>query len=196
MKIFIYGCGGHARSVGGILKESGIEAIFIDENARDSEKILGFKVIKPEEHCGEFNYYAIGDNSLRKKLFEQNNEKLLNIIAKTAFIGGESEINVGTYIGNYVNIGVQAKIGFNCIINTAAVVEHEVLIGNHSSLGPGAVICGRSSVGENVMIGAGATIIDKISICDDVIIGAGAVVVNNIFEKGTYLGVPAVKKDE
>ena len=84
---------------------------------------------------------------------------------------------------------------FNMILflNTSSIIEHEAVLGNHNHLSVNAILCGRVKVGDNCMIGAGAVIRDKVSICDNVTIGAGSVVTKSIFERGTYIGVPARK---
>ena len=50
-------------------------------------------------------------------------------------------------------------------------------------------------VGNEVWIGARAIILPGVNISDGAIIGAGAVVISNIFEEGTYIGVPTRKTD-
>jgi len=77
------------------------------------------------------------------------------------------------------------------IINTAAIIEHEVKVGEFSHIGPNAVVCGGCEVGKNVFIGAGAIIKQSISIGDNAIIGAGAVVINDIEKDSIYAGNPA-----
>ena len=90
-------------------------------------------------------------------------------------------------------INTSAKIGRQCIINTASIVEHDNQIGDYVHLSPNVTCCGTVTIGELTHIGAGATIKNNINITDECIIGAGAVVVKDIQEKGTYVGVPAQK---
>jgi serine acetyltransferase len=49
------------------------------------------------------------------------------------------------------------------------------------------------SLGDNVVIGTGSTIIGPVTICDNVLIGAMSLVNKDIFEPGTYVGIPAKK---
>ena len=58
------------------------------------------------------------------------------------------------------------------------------------------LFCGIFAVGGNYnstrdRIGAGVTVSNNVFICPDCMIGAGAVIVNDIWESGTYVGVPA-----
>lgn len=193
MPIYIYGCGGHARSVCGVLKKNqeNLNIILVDSQAKENEEIIGVKTLKILPNNEKYMFYAIGDNKRRKDMFLKSNERVINIISTQACLGAEIHLGKGIFIGNFVNVGTEAYIDDNCIINTGAIIEHECVIGKHTHIAPKACVCGRSIVGDNVFIGAGTTIIDKISVCSDVIVGAGAVVINNIDEPGIYVGNPA-----
>ena len=90
-----------------------------------------------------------------------------------------------------VIINACAKIGVQSIVNTACVVEHDVVIGDFTMLAPHSTVCGFTKIGNNCWVGAGATINNVIKICDDVMLGSGSVVIKDIDESGTYVGVPA-----
>ncbi len=200
-ELHIIGCGGHARSVADIILENRpeIKLTFYDESAKQGECIFtDFCVRKRNELPRDIKntyFVAIGDNIKRKEEYLIIcNYKILSVISKRSSLSPFSKIGDGCFVADYTHIGPEAYIGYNCIINTGAIIEHECRIGNHCHISVGAKICGRTRVGDGVMIGAGATVIDKLYICNDVIIGAGAVVVSDIYEPGTYLGVPAIKK--
>lgn len=193
-KLVIVGCGGHARSVADVylLNNPNAEIVFVDENAKDGEKILGFFVLKTYEIKDEKVFVAIGDNEKRAdELKKYSNAE--TIVSKTAQIGKEVILDKGVFVAHQAHIGVGSKIGEGTIINSSALVDHEVQIGKNCHIAPNTTICGRCSIGDNVFFGAGATVIDKIKITDNVIIGAGSVVVKNINDKGTYVGNPARK---
>jgi sugar O-acyltransferase (sialic acid O-acetyltransferase NeuD family) len=197
--LLIYGCGGHARSVGDVaLDLSHSQLIFIDSNAKLDEKVLGFPVYEthPELHEG-FYFVAIGDNHKRAAKINEllpNNPKLVTLSARSAYRGREVAIAQGVFVGHAAHLGPRVQVGLGSIINTRAVVEHDGLIGKHCHISVNATLAGKVKIGDFVMVGAGATIINNITICSDVTIGAGALVVKNITEPGTYMGVPAVKK--
>ena len=192
-KIVIFGCGGHSRSVVDVLLSTNfnVALVFVDENAREDEKILGFDVYRGYHLSDEQVFLAIGDNDARKRKLEETGEKnLFSIISRTAYQGYKSTIGAGCFVGNFSHIGPEAVIGKNTIINTAAVIEHEVTIGSHCHIGPNATISGRCTLGDLVFIGVGATVKDKVVICPEVMIGAGSTVINDIVEPGTYFGTP------
>ena len=194
--LILYGCGGHSRSVVDVLlsNNKGVHICFVDENARENEQIYGFDVVK--EWTGEKTdiFIAIGDNTMRKKKFEEVGEdRLVQIISNKAHLGHNSDIQKGVFVGNFSHIGPEAIIGKNTIINNGAIVEHEVRIGEHSHIGPNVSISGRCKIGNLVFVGVGATIKDYVNVCSNVVIGAGATVVKDICEPGVYVGTPARK---
>lgn len=197
-KLVIYGCGGHSRSVVNTVyaMQSNVEIILVDDNARKDEIILGCRTEREYELTEKDAYIvAIGNNVKRKKMYQKllkhYGEYCISIISQSANVGIAVQVGRGTFIGANVYIGSQATIGSNTIINTGSVIEHEVQVGDNTHIAPHVTICGRTKVGNNVFCGAGSIIIDSIKICDDVIIGAGTVVKDNIFEPGTYVGIPA-----
>ncbi len=198
-KLLIVGCGGHARSVADVFLAGNPEAeiLFIDENARPDEKILSFPVVKEvsKELLRENEiFFSAGDNFKRRLDFLQySGLKIKSIISGSAHIGKGSFLGHGCFIGNFCHIGPEAIIGDNTIINTAAVVEHEVKIGKHCHIGPNATVSGRTIIGNEVFLGVGSTVINNINICDNVIVGAGSTVTRDITEPGTYVGSPVRK---
>lgn len=195
-KIVLYGCGGHSRSVADIilLNDPSMSLLFVDDNARNNEKLFGFDVVKQAPLAPEPYIIAIGDNEKRKtKLVETGDSYLLSVISKYAHLGFNCSVGKGCFIGNFCHIGPDAVIGKNTIINNAAVVEHEVVIGSHCHIGPNATVSGRCKIGDVVFVGVGATVKDYITICSNVVIGAGATVVKDIVEPGVYVGTPAYK---
>ncbi|NMB64650.1 MAG: hypothetical protein GYA16_07250 [Spirochaetes bacterium] len=66
-RIIIFGCGGHSRSVVDNLLSSyeDVEIIFVDDNAKENEKLFGFNVVKDIEFNKEEIFFCIGDNNKR-----------------------------------------------------------------------------------------------------------------------------------
>ena len=193
--MFIIGCGGHARSVANIVLENypDTEITFIDDNAREEETIMGFAVVKTMQPKHNI-FVAIGDNYKRSQV--ARGKQLCSIISRTATVSPDAIIENGCFIGAGAHVGPFAHIGRGSIINTNAVVEHDVKIGNFCHLAPNVTVCGKSRLGNFVFLGAGSSVKDNIDICRDVTVGAGGVVVKSITRSGTYIGIPAdIKKD-
>jgi sugar O-acyltransferase (sialic acid O-acetyltransferase NeuD family) len=192
--IVIFGCGGHGRSVGDVVLscDTAISLLFVDENAVEGEEILGFRVARSLIPPVKGYFVAIGDNRRRRMILESMEEqKIVNIVSGRSYVGYRSVLGRGVFVGHFSHVGPYASIGDGVIINTGAVVEHEVDIGRYTHIAPHATICGRSKIGELVTIGAAATVIDSISICSNVVVGAGTTVINDITTPGTYVGTPA-----
>tara|TARA_B110001450_G_C17648066_1_gene492080 strand:+ start:958 stop:1575 length:618 start_codon:yes stop_codon:yes gene_type:complete len=144
-------------------------------------------------------FISIGNNRIRRNVYESLIKNkfvtFINIwdptssISKYAFIKPNSLISIG--VNSVVNSLAQIDTG--AIINTGAIIEHEVKIGKFSHVGPNATVCGDAIIGENVFIGANAVIKQCVNIGDNSIIGAGSVVLNNVPANTTYVGNPAEK---
>ncbi len=196
MPLIIYGCGGHARSVADVALHNGIdELIFVDDNARDNERLFNFKVVRELPSHTQQLIIAVGDNQKRACLLDQfskNNLSVINLSAHTAYVSKYSQLMAkGIFIAHGAHIGPHTRIGTGSILNTHCVVEHDCHIGNYSHISVNATVAGNCSIGDFVTIGAGATVIDGVKISAQVTIGAGAVVVADIDEAGTYVGIPA-----
>ena len=194
-RIIIFGCGGHSRSVVDVLLAStpGVELVFVDESAKDGELLYGFPVLKDYPIDNEPFFLAIGDNLAREQQMAKvaNTGRLISVISPSAHLGRSSTVAAGCFVANFCHIGPEARIGTNTILNTAAIIEHEVQIGAYCHIGPNATVSGRCQLGDHVFVGVGATVKDYVSICSKVVIGAGATVVDDITEPGTYIGTPA-----
>jgi len=196
--IILIGAGAHSKSVSDALLEinPSIKIIYVDSNAKGGEKLYGFNINNsiPDGLEKTPIFVAIGDNTIRRKIFEKiDKHPKANIISTKSYVSKRSKLSSGIFVGNFSHIGTEAEIGDNTIINNGVIIEHEVKIGKHCHICPGVTVAGRVSIGDRVFLGVGASIINNVSICSNVIIGAGSTVVDNITEPGTYVGVPVHK---
>lgn len=119
------------------------------------------------------------------------------------------EIKDNVFIGPFVEIQKDVKIGKRTRVQSHAFICELVAIGDDCFIGHGVMFIndlfskGRpargdttlwksTKIGNHVSIGSNATIL-PIEICDHVVIGAGAVVTKNITQSGIYVGNPAKK---
>jgi len=196
--LLILGFGGHARSIADVALSSGIEQLlFIDTNAKDEEKFMGFPVQRTFDvplADGWMCLPASGNNKQRKlqiELIELRGWPLATLLSPTATIGIGSMISLGCFVAHHTHIGPMSKIGKGSIINTGAIIEHDCSIGDYSHISVGASITGCSVIGDFCSVFAGSTVADSLQICNDVVIGGGAMVIRDIREPGVYVGVPA-----
>lgn len=197
--VIIIGAGGHAKVIADIIYKSGDNLIgFLDDNLANKGKeiYLGKKVLGTTKDIENYNknYFiiGIGNNSIRKKINNENNLKLYTAIHPSAIIAQDVKIGTGSVIMAGVVINPGTVIGKNCIINTCSSLDHDNLLEDYVHISPGAHLAGTVSVKEGTWICTGATIINNITIAKNNIIGAGSVVIKDINEEnGTYVGVPA-----
>ena len=131
----------------------------------------------------------------------------VKIVSPTNMYG--CEIGNDCFIGPFVEIQKDVKIGERTKVQSHAFVCELVTIGNDCFIGHGALFINdlfseggpargdknkwkSTTIGNHVSIGSNATIL-PIEICDHVVIGAGSVVTKNISEPGIYAGNPARK---
>jgi sugar O-acyltransferase (sialic acid O-acetyltransferase NeuD family) len=196
--LIILGFGGHARSIADVALSIGFKSlIFIDENAKEGETFLGFKVLRdlPEDIPDNWLFMpAAGDNQKRQnqvQFIHSIQKSIAKIISKSATVGYGAKLSAGCFVAHHAHIGPMSSIGCACIVNTGAVIEHECVVDDFSHLSVNSVLLGRSTLGKFVFLGAGTTVINGISISDQVTIGAGGVVVKSIYKSGVYVGIPA-----
>jgi sugar O-acyltransferase (sialic acid O-acetyltransferase NeuD family) len=199
--LLILGCGGHARSVADVALAIGYRRLlFIDDNARPGEQILGHPVQceLPRALPDSWGWIAAaGDNRVRQEQSEAIGEgpwpadAMASVIAPSATIGAGAILGAGAFVGHHAHIGPMARLGTGVIVNTSAIVEHDCMIADYAHVSVHATVAGKSRVGCRTFICTGSTVIDGICIGDDIILGAGAVAVVSLDRAATYVGVPA-----
>lgn len=119
------------------------------------------------------------------------------------------EFGDNVFVGPFVEIQKDVKIGKNSKIQSHSFICELVTIGDNCFIGHGVMFINdlfskggpaqgdkslwmKTTVGNNVSIGSNATLL-PVNICDNVVIGAGSVVTKDIKEKGVYVGNPAKK---
>lgn len=201
--IVIIGAGGHGKVIADIVLSSGdIVTGFLDDDCKE-KSICGFPVLGRISDYVEYKDHsmfvvAIGNAKIREKIVsELSDVNWYTAIHPTAVVSRmATNIGCGTVIMANAVVNPGASIGKHCIINTAAVVEHDNVIEDYVHISVGAKIAGTVHIGKRTWIGIGATAKNNISICDDCMIGAGGVVVKDILIPGTYIGVPVTMKRE
>ena len=116
-------------------------------------------------------------------------------------------IGDNSFIGPFVEIQRNVKVGRNCKVQSHAFICELVEIGDNCFISHGVMFVNdlfstggpargrkdlwkKTFIGNNVSIGTNATIL-PVRIADNVVIGAGAVVTKDILKSGIYAGNPA-----
>jgi len=117
------------------------------------------------------------------------------------------EIGDNSFIGPFVEIQKEVKIGKNCRIQSHSFICELVSIGDDCFISHGVMFINdkfsegkpaggnkelwkSTEIGNKVSIGSNATIL-PVKITDNVVIGAGSVVTKDILKSGIYAGNPA-----
>ena len=192
--VVMLGAGGHAKVLMEILEQNDCKlmAIVSPETPSWTPETFNPIWLKADEDVLDFssNDYLLinglgslpANNNKRTELhafFKQQGYEFKTVIAKGAVVSGYSLLGEGVQVcpGSVVN---QCTVGQFTIINSGAIVEHDVYIGENSHIAPGAVICGDVALGNQVHVGAGATIIQGVEVGNGAVIGAGSIVTKNV----------------
>jgi|DEB0MinimDraft_6_1074348.scaffolds.fasta_scaffold21235_3 UDP-3-O-[3-hydroxymyristoyl] glucosamine N-acyltransferase len=148
MPIYILGEGGHAKVVASIIE-------------RTRGTVLGF--ISPEKedkfiHSDELLALGLGNFKLRKKLMDKfGHHRFPAIIDPSAVVIGS--VGYGTVVCPFGYVGVDAVVGYGCIINTSVTVDHDCEVGHYVNINPGVHIGGGTIINSSLYIGMGNNII-------------------------------------
>jgi UDP-N-acetylbacillosamine N-acetyltransferase len=187
--IYIYGASGHGLVVADIAKACGYKkVIYIDDGDNNYSTFDDIKNSK-----GNSIVFGIGDNTIRKKLFEKvkkYNFKIPVLIHPNAIISSEVDIGEGTVIMPQAVINAKSQIGRGVIINTSSVIEHENKIEDFVHISPSVTLAGNVKIKEQTHIGIGSCIIQGIKIGENSMIGAGSVVLKDIGNQKVAYGNP------
>lgn len=195
-RLVIIGASGQGKVIADIALKNGYrDILFLDDNEKIKE-CAGFPVVGKVIEANMFEcdkIVAIGNARIREKI-QNGINGIVTLIHPTAIISRRVKIGNGSVVMAGAVINSDVKVGKGCIINTCSSVDHDCTIGDYSHISVGAHVAGTVKIGNRTWIGVGATVSNNLNICDDCMIGAGAVVINDIYNAGTYVGVPAREK--
>ena len=116
------------------------------------------------------------------------------------------KIGKSVFIGPFVEIQKNSKIGDNTRIQSHSFICEKVSIGKKCFISHGTMFVNdlvksgkinrnskqfkKTTIGNNVTIGSNSTIL-PVKISNNIVVGAGSLVTKNLFVKGIYAGNPA-----
>ena len=205
--IVLVGAGGHCRSVIDVIEHENKFNIIgvLDPNHKFLTQVLNYPILGGDDEIEKLSKtiscfcITVGQAksaSIRINLFElikKHGGNLPLIQSPLSHVSKHAIIQEGTIVMHNALVNTNAKIGYNCIINTGSLIEHDVIVGNHCHISTKVVLNGRVNVGNESFIGSNTVVADSISIADKTVIGAGSVVIRTNFSPGIYAGNPAQK---
>jgi sugar O-acyltransferase (sialic acid O-acetyltransferase NeuD family) len=117
--------------------------------------------------------------------------ELPTVVHESAWVSSSAEVGDGVQVLAFAYIGPDARLCRAVLVNTAAVVEHDVVISDGAVVGPGATLCGRVHIGREATVGAGATVVPDVRVGARAVVGAGALVRKDVPDEARVGGVPA-----
>lgn len=202
-KLILVGAGEHARVVLDAAREqtSWDVAAFVDPRPNQGLQDLGLAWWGDDEQAlarltDEHVIITLGgvDSALRRRLADRYSvagRHWATVIHPSSIVARDASVADGVAILARAVVNPGARIGRHCIINTGALVEHDVELGANVQVGPGVVIGGGAVVAEDTFIGLAASIRDHVTIGRSVVIGMGSVVIRDV-PPGTWVaGNPA-----
>jgi sugar O-acyltransferase (sialic acid O-acetyltransferase NeuD family) len=94
------------------------------------------------------------------------------LISPHAIESRHAQLGSGTTVGHGVIVNATAMVGAHCILNSIALVEHDVQIGDYCHISTGALVNGGVRVGSGSFIGSGAIIREGLDLSEQTVIGA------------------------
>jgi sugar O-acyltransferase (sialic acid O-acetyltransferase NeuD family) len=190
--VVILGAGGHGRAVCEAARDAGFDvAGFLDARA-PLPPVLGLPVLGGEDaHDGGALLLGLGDGAARLLAALRLRATLPVLLHPSVVRARSAELAEGAVVMPRAVLGAQARIGRLALVNTGAIVEHDVELGEGAHVAPGAVLCGGVRVGARALVGAGATVAPNVSIGADAVVAAGAAVMRDVPEGARVGGVPA-----
>lgn len=201
-KLAIFGASGHGRVVADVAECCGWEVIFFDDATPKQGATLGLPyggtfidLLRCKEHF-DGAFVAIGNNRIRldkglallaEGVVVPSLIHPLAIVSRYARVGDASVIMPGSV----VNAG--ACIGFACIVNSSASVDHDCVLEDGVHISPGVRLAGEVFVGKRSWVGVGASVRQQIRIGASAMVAAGAVVIKDVEDNATVAGVPAIR---
>lgn len=202
--IFIYGGGGHGKTLIDLLRTLGVYRIvgLVDDHLPAGSTIMGLPVlggtsILPELYGRGVRLAVnaiggIGDVSVRLRVFDllaKAGFSCPNLVHPGAWVETSAVLDGGVQVLAHAYVGTESRVGFGSVLNAHVVISHDCLIGQCVNLSPGALLAGDVWIGDFTQIGMGVTINLHVHIGARVRIGNGATVKAHVSDGGrVYAG--------
>jgi UDP-N-acetylbacillosamine N-acetyltransferase len=187
-QIYIYGASGHGLVVADIAKSCEYDKIIFIDDGLDSHPSI--EEITNKEIPITF---GIGNNAIRKRLFEKVERlgfQIVTLVHPSAVISPSATIGAGTVVMPHAVINAQSRIGRGVILNSGSIIEHENSIGDFVHISPNCALAGNVTVQTSTHVGIGSTAIQGVTIGKECVIGAGSLIIRDIPDNKLCYGHP------
>ncbi len=201
--VLIIGSGGHASVLLDMLREKKINILgYVSPSPASNQTLFSqYRWYKNDEDVLQFDKSAIKlvngigslpGNTLRADFYNKYQKlgySFAILVSKEASVSKYAYLAEGVQVMRGAIIQTGTSIGFNSIINTGSVVDHDCLIGSNNHIAPGVTISGQVTSKENVHFGTGSSVIQSINVNENVVVGAGSTVTKDV--EANFICFPA-----
>lgn len=193
--IFVYGGGGHGKSLIDLLRSLGMFRIvgIVDDGIEKGREIMGLPVLGGAEALSDLlakgvrlavnAVGGIGNIGVRVAVFRKLAEAGFTcpaLVHPSAWVEPGAELAPGVQVMPHAYVGSEAQVGFGAIVNTGAIVSHDCRLGNFANIAPGAMLAGEVTIGAGALIGMGVTVTLGVTVGAGARIGNGATVKRDV----------------
>lgn len=185
--LLLLGCGGHARSLIDLIEAEGKWCIrgLVGLPEQVGAKVLGYPVIGADADLPRLRgvcpaaVLAVGqlsDPVPRQRLAAELDQLDFHspvLISPHAVVSTHAQLGAGTVVGHGAIVNAGAVVGAHCILNSRALIEHDVRLGDHCHVSTGALVNGGVALGSGSFIGSGAMLREGLQLPAGTVISAG-----------------------
>lgn len=185
--LLLIGCGGHARSLIDVIEADGQWRLhgLIGLPEQVGSTVLGYPVLGTDADLQALHQespaalLAVGqlpDAAPRRRLADLLDRFGFTspvLVSPHAVVSRHAQLGAGTVVGHGVIVNAGASVGAHCILNSRALIEHDVQLGDHCHVSTGALLNGGVCVGSGSFIGSGAMLREGLQLPEGTVISAG-----------------------
>lgn len=118
-------------------------------------------------------------------------ERVVNLIAPTAFVASSARLGSGCVLYPGCFVGHESHVGDRLFALSGAIINHDDVIGDDVTMASGATLAGELTVEDGCYLGQSSTVRQQLRIGRGSLIGMGAVVVADVPPDSVMIGNPA-----
>ena len=203
--LVIIGAGGYGREMyGAALGSVGYGTEFdvkgyLDGNADALNGFAGYPSIigSPETYVPESDdvfITALGSLSSRRhcvKLIAERGGQFISIVHRTAFLGPNVMVGVGSFVAHNVVLTADVHVGEHVAVFHNASIGHDTVLEDYSHVYALCSLGGSVRLGEGAIVYPGSVVTPRKTIGAGAVVGAGSTVLLNVRDGVTVFGSPA-----
>ena len=192
--LILMGGGGHCRSAIDVIESEGSHRIIgvLEDPAFQGSDVMGYPILGTDDALADLVGQGVGvlvtvgqikTSKIRERAFAAAREvgaSLPVIVSPHAYCSSHANIGAGTMVMHGAIVNAACVVGENCIVNSMALLEHDISVGDHTHIATGARVNGGVKIGPRCFIGSGAVLHNDIEIDEGAIIPAGTIVRSSV----------------